>query len=42
MSDIKKNGSPGQTFVIMLGGGDKSTRQPDIHKAIELVKSLED
>jgi len=26
----------------MLGGGDKSTRQSDIHKAIALTKSLED
>jgi putative addiction module killer protein len=32
----------GQTLVIMLGGGDKSTQQSDIHKAIALTKSLED
>jgi putative addiction module killer protein len=32
----------GQTLVIMLGGGDKSTQQSDIHKAIALAKSLED
>ncbi|MBU3712750.1 MAG: type II toxin-antitoxin system RelE/ParE family toxin [Limnohabitans sp.] len=32
----------GQTLVIMLGGGDKSTQPSDIHKAIAIAKSLED
>jgi putative addiction module killer protein len=32
----------GQTIVIMLGGGEKSTQPSDIHKAIEFAKSLED
>jgi len=32
----------GQTLIIMLGGGDKSTQQADIGKAIELANSLED
>ena len=32
----------GQLLVIMLGGGDKSTQQTDIQKAIVLAKSLED
>jgi putative addiction module killer protein len=30
-----------KTIVIMLGGGDKSTQQADIHRAIEFAKSLE-
>lgn len=29
-------------FIVMLGGGDKSTQQADINRAIELVNSLED
>ncbi len=32
----------GNTLVVMLGGGDKSTQQTDISKAIELSKLLED
>jgi len=32
----------GQTLVIMLGGGDKSTQQSDILKAIAQTKLLED
>jgi len=32
----------GQTLVIMLGGGDKSTQPSDIQKAIAIAKSLED
>jgi putative addiction module killer protein len=32
----------GQTLVVMLGGGDKSTQQGDIARAIELANSLED
>ena len=32
----------GQTLVIMLGGGDKSTQQSDIRKVMALTKSLED
>jgi len=30
------------TLLVMLGGGDKSTQQADISKAIELSKLLED
>jgi putative addiction module killer protein len=29
-------------LIVMLGGGDKSTQQTDISRAIELAKSLED
>ncbi|WP_343682811.1 type II toxin-antitoxin system RelE/ParE family toxin [Acinetobacter baylyi] len=29
-------------ITVMLGGGDKSTQQRDITKAIELSKTLED
>jgi putative addiction module killer protein len=32
----------GQTLVIMLGGGDKSTPSKDIRQAIELAQQLED
>lgn len=32
----------GETLVVMLGGGDKSTQQADIRRAISLAKSLED
>jgi putative component of toxin-antitoxin plasmid stabilization module len=31
----------GQTLVIMLGGGDKSTPSTDIRQAIELAQQLE-
>lgn len=31
----------GETFVVMLGGGDKSTQKRDIAKAIALAKTLE-
>lgn len=30
------------TLIVMLGGGDKSTQQADIARAIKLAKSLED
>jgi len=30
------------TLLVMLGGGDKSTQQTDISKAIELPKLLKD
>jgi putative addiction module killer protein len=32
----------GETLIVMLGGGDKSTQQADIHRAIALANSLED
>lgn len=32
----------GDTLIVMLGGGDKSTQQVDINRAIERAKSLED
>ena len=32
----------GDTLIVMLGGGDKSTQQADIARAIALAKSLED
>ena len=32
----------GDALIVMLGGGDKSTQQADINKAIDLAKSLED
>ncbi|EHU1441321.1 type II toxin-antitoxin system RelE/ParE family toxin [Acinetobacter baumannii] len=32
----------GDVIIVMLGGGDKSTQQRDIAKAIELSKTLED
>ena len=32
----------GDVFIVMLGGGDKSTQQADINRAIDLANSLED
>lgn len=32
----------GDTMIVMLGGGDKSTQQQDIDKAILMSKTLED
>ena len=32
----------GSIVIVMLGGGDKSTQQKDIEKAIALAKTLED
>lgn len=32
----------GQVLIVMLGGGDKSTQQVDIAKAIALASTLED
>lgn len=32
----------GETLVVMLASGDKSTQQADIRRAIALAKSLED
>ena len=32
----------GDVLVVMLGGGDKSTQQPDIQAAITLSQTLED
>lgn len=32
----------GNVVIVMLGGGDKSTQQQDIQKAIVLSKTLED
>ena len=32
----------GETLNVMLAGGDKSTQQADIRRAIALAKSLED
>lgn len=31
----------GDFVIVMLGGGDKSTQQRDINKAIELSKTIE-
>ena len=28
--------------IVMLGGGDKSTQQQDINRAVKLSKTLED
>lgn len=32
----------GDVLIVMVGGGDKSTQQADIARAIELAHSLED
>ncbi len=32
----------GSTLIVMLGGGEKSTQQSDIAKAIALASTLED
>ncbi|MEB0134595.1 type II toxin-antitoxin system RelE/ParE family toxin [Actimicrobium sp. CCC2.4] len=32
----------GDTIIVMLGGGNKSTQQADINRALDLAKSLED
>lgn len=32
----------GQTIIVMLGGGDKSTQQRDIEKAIALSKQIKE
>ena len=32
----------GEMLVVMLGGGDKSTQQADIRRAVALAKCLED
>ena len=32
----------GGVLIVMLGGGNKSTQQTDLNRAIELAKSLED
>jgi len=32
----------GEVLIVMLSGGDKSTQQTDIDRAIALAKSLED
>jgi putative addiction module killer protein len=32
----------GDTLIVMIGGGGKSTQQADIKRAIKLAKSLED
>jgi putative addiction module killer protein len=31
-----------ELVIVILGGGDKSTQQADIDRAIALAKSLED
>jgi putative addiction module killer protein len=32
----------GEVLIVMLTGGDKTTQQTDIDRAISLAKSLED
>ena len=32
----------GDVFIVMLGGGEKSTQSMDIARAIELAEMLED
>jgi putative component of toxin-antitoxin plasmid stabilization module len=32
----------GQTLIVMLGGGDKSTQSADITKAIKLAVTIEE
>ncbi|MEG2053253.1 MAG: type II toxin-antitoxin system RelE/ParE family toxin, partial [Bacilli bacterium] len=32
----------GDVVIVMLGGGDKSTQQDDIKRAVKLSKTLED
>lgn len=32
----------GEMLIVMLGGGDKSTQQADIRRAVALAKCLED
>jgi len=32
----------GDAIIVMLGGGNKSTQQADINRALDLAKSLED
>jgi putative addiction module killer protein len=32
----------GQVFIVMLGGGDKSTQQADIARAIEVAATIEE
>jgi putative addiction module killer protein len=32
----------GKVLIVMLGGGDKSSRQRDINKAIRMARQLED
>ena len=32
----------GKSLIVMLGGGDKSTQQADIKRAIALAKTIED
>jgi putative addiction module killer protein len=31
----------GELLIVMLGGGDKSTQQADIRRALALAKTLE-
>ena len=32
----------GNTLIVMLGGGDNSSQQGDINRAVQLANSLED